>query len=338
MRAVGFLKSLPITEADSLIDVELPDPAPLADDLLVKIEAISINPADAKRRIRTAVTTAHEEPFILGYDAVGIVQATGDAVSGFKEGDRVWYAGDATRPGSYAELQCVDHRIASTAPTSVAPESAAALPLTTLTAWEMLFDRLQVPVNETPSSLLIIGGAGGVGSITAQLARRLTGLRVIATASRRESADWCRRMGAHDVVDHRDLVASMREVGHESADFIVQYADTAQHWDTMCELVSPQGKIGTIVETDEHLDVSALQGKSAALCWELMFTRSLFQTEDMYKQGQTLARAAAMVDDGIIQTTDTTVLNGLSAETLKEAHAIIEIAATIGKIVVKFER
>jgi NADPH:quinone reductase len=337
MKAVGFLKSLPVTEPQSLFDVELPDPVPLANDLLVKIEAISINPADAKRRIRTAVDADHEEPFILGYDAVGIVQATGDLVSGFKAGDRVWYAGDANRPGSYASLQCVDHRIASIAPATVAPESAAALPLTALTAWEMLFVRLQVPVDETPSSLLVIGGAGGVGSVTTQLARKLTGLRVIATASRPETADWCRQMGAHDIVNHRDLVADMHKAGHETADYIVQYADTAQHWDAMCELVSPQGKIGTIVETDQNLDVSALQGKSAALCWELMFTRSMFQTADMYKQGQILARVAALVDDGTIKTTETTVLNGLSAATLKEAHATIEKAATIGKIVIKFD-
>ncbi len=336
MKAVGFLKSLPITEADSLFDVEVPEPAPLANDLLVRIEAISVNPADAKRRIRTAVDTPHEAPFILGYDAVGIVEAAGDAVSGFEPGDRVWYAGDANRPGSYAELQCVDHRIAARAPTTAAPERAAALPLTTLTAWEMLFDRLQVPVDESPASVLVIGAAGGVGSITIQLARKLTGLRVIATASRHETADWCRRMGAHHIVDHRDLVASMRELGWETTDYIVQYADTAQHWDAMCELVAPQGKIGTIVETDERLDISDLQGKSAALCWELMFTRALFQTEDMYKQGRILDRAAAMVDDGIIETTETIILNGLSAETLKQAHAMIEKAATIGKIVVDY--
>jgi NADPH2:quinone reductase len=336
MKAVGFLKSLPITRADSLFDVELPDPAPLTNDLLVRIEAISINPADAKRRIRTAVDKPHEEPFILGYDAVGIVQATGDGVTGFKAGDRVWYAGDVDRPGSYASMQCVDHRIASLAPTTVAPESAASLPLTSLTAWEMLFERLQVPVNETPANLLIIGGAGGVGSVTAQLARKLTGLKVIATASRPETSDWCRDMGAHVVVNHRDLVADMHKAGHETADFIVQYADTAQHWDAMCELISPQGKIGTIVETDENLDISALQGKSAALCWELMFTRSLFQTSDMYKQGQILARMASLVDDGTVRTTETKVLNGLTAETLKEAHTIIEKAAMIGKLVVKY--
>lgn len=336
MKAVGFLNSLPISHADSLMDVDLPDPEPLANDLLVRIEAISINPADAKRRLRTAVDAPHEEPFILGYDAVGVVEAMGDDVSGFNTGDRVWYAGDANRAGSYASHQCVDHRITSLAPTTVSPESAASLPLTSLTAWEMLFDRLNVPVNESPASLLIIGGAGGVGSVTAQLARKLTGLRVIATASRDETAEWCRKMGAHDVVNHKDLVADMNKAGHETADYIVQYADTAQHWDAMCELVSAQGKIGTIVETDQKLDISALQGKSAALCWELMFTRSLFQTADMYKQGQILARMAALVDDGTIQTTNTVVLNGLSAETLKQAHETIEQAATIGKMVVKF--
>lgn len=336
MKAVGFLKSLPITEPESLFDVDLPDPKPLANDLLVEIEAVSINPADAKRRIRTAVDAPHKEPFILGYDAVGIVRATGGAVAGFSIGDRVWYAGDASRPGSYAGMQCVDDRIASIAPKSVAPEQAASLPLTSLTAWEMLFERLGVPSNEEQASLLIIGGAGGVGSVTTQLARKLTGLQVISTASRAETKDWCLKMGAHDVINHRDLVAGMRAGGQENADFIVQYADTAQHWDSMCELVAPQGKIGTIVETEAKLDISALQGKSAALVWELMFTRSLFQTSDMYRQGQILARMAALVDDGIVRTTETEVLNGLSAETLKEAHRIIETGSMIGKLVVKY--
>lgn len=336
MKAVGFLNSLPISDANSLMDVELPDPIPLQNDLLVRIEAISINPADAKRRIRTAVDAPHDEPFILGYDAVGIVEALGTSVSSFSIGDRVWYAGDANRPGSYASLQCVDHRIASLAPQMVLPENAASLPLTSLTAWEMLFDRLCVPVDETPASLLIIGGAGGVGSVTAQLARKLTGLHVIATASRPETEKWCRKMGAHDVVNHHDLVAEVKKTGRETVDYIVQYADTASHWDAMCELVAPQGKIGTIVETDEKLDISALQGKSAALCWELMFTRSLFQTSDMHRQGQILARMASLVDDRVIKTTETTVLNGLSADTLKQAHATIEQAKTIGKIVVRY--
>jgi NADPH2:quinone reductase len=205
-----------------------------------------------------------------------------------------------------------------------------------LTAWEMLFDRLNVPVDESPAKLLVIGGAGGVGSVTTQLARKLTGLHVIATASRPETRDWCLSKGAHEVVSHYDLLDEMKAAGHDSVDFIVQYADTAQHWDAMCELVAPQGKIGTIVETSEKLDISALQGKSAALVWELMFTRSLFQTDDILKQGYILARMASLVDDGIIETTETRVLNGLSAETLKEAHTIIETASMVGKLVVKY--
>jgi zinc-binding alcohol dehydrogenase family protein len=336
MKAVGFLNSLPINETDSLLDLDLPDPTPLENDLLVEIEAISVNPADAKRRIRTAVDKPHETPLILGYDAVGIVRETGNSVSGFSVGDRVWYAGDANRPGSNASLQCVDSRIASLAPKSVTPEQAASLPLTSITAWEMLFDRLCVPTNENQASLLIIGGAGGVGSVTAQLARKLTGLHVVSTASRPETKDWCLKMGAHQVVNHHDLVAEMNSVGQETADFIVQYADLAQHWDAMCELVAPQGKIGSIVETDVPLDITALQGKSAAFVWELMFTRSMFKTPDMHQQGKILARVASLVDDGIVQTTETKVLNGLSAATLKEAHAIIEKAAMIGKLIVKF--
>jgi len=336
MKAVGFLKSLPIEDSESLMDVEISDPEALPADLIVRIEAISVNPADAKRRIRTAEEKPHEEPFLLGYDAVGIVEAIGSGVAGFAVGDRVWYAGNADRPGSYAELQAVDHRIVSRAPQSVSPAQAASLPLVTLTAWEMLFDRLQVPTNETPASLLVIGGAGGVGSITTQIARKLTGLRVIATASRPETADWCRKMGAHDIADHRNLVESVRGLGVETVPYITQYADTAQHWDAMCELVAPQGRIGTIVETPEKLDISALQGKSAALMWELMFTRSLFNTEDMAKQGQILGRMARLVDDGIIQTTAKKILNGLNADTLKEAHRNIETGKMIGKLVVEY--
>lgn len=336
MRAVGFLNSLPIDAAESLLDFDLPDPVPGPQDLLVRIEAVSVNPADAKRRLTTAVEQPHPDPFVLGYDAVGIVEACGEETGSFKPGDRVWYAGDVTRPGSNAELQAVDHRLASLAPKSTPPEAAAALPLVSLTAWEMLFERLQVPSDETGFTLLIIGGAGGVGSVTAQIARKLTGATVIATASRPASAAWCRKMGAHHVVDHRNLIEETRNAGFEHADFIVQYADTAQHWDAMCELIAPQGRIGTIVETGEKLDISALQAKSAALMWELMFTRSLFATPDMQQQGSILARMARLVDDGVISTTETQVLHGLSADTLKKAHRIIESGAMTGKLVIKY--
>ena len=336
MKAVGFLKSLPIEAEDSLFDCDLPTPDLRDTDLMVRIEAISVNPADAKRRIRTAVDAPHEEPFILGYDAVGIVEALGPDASGFSKGDRVWYAGDANRAGSYAELQAVDYRLVSAAPATITPASAASLPLVSLTAWEMLFDRLQVPTDENTRSLLIVGGAGGVGSITTQLARKLTGLEILATASRPESADWCTRMGAHHVVNHCDLIAETRVTGSEFVDFIAQYADLAQHWDAKCELIAPQGRIGTIVETEEKLDISALQGKSAALMWELMFTRSLFGTADMAQQGKILSRMARLVDDEIIIPTDTKMLNGLSAQTLKEAHGIIETGTMIGKMVIAY--
>ncbi|MGI9370441.1 MAG: zinc-binding alcohol dehydrogenase family protein [Ruegeria sp.] len=336
MKAVGFLNSLPITDAESLFDADIPTPEVGANDILVAIEATSVNPADAKRRIRTAVDAPHPSPFVLGYDAVGRIEALGSDVQGFSKGDRVWYAGDANRPGSYAELQAVDHRIVSHAPKSVEPAAAVSLPLVSLTAWEMLFDRLQVPTSDAGGSLLVIGGAGGVGSVTIQIARRLTGLDVVATASRPESENWCKEMGAHEVVNHRDLVASTRASGREFVDYIVQYADTAQHWDAMCELIAPQGRIGTIVETSENLDISALQGKSAALMWELMFTRSMFGTKDMARQGRILARMARLVDDGIVRTTETRTLNGLSADTLKEAHGIIETGSMIGKLVVAY--
>lgn len=333
MQAVVFTHSLPISEPESLFDIELPDPVPGPRDLLVAIGAIAINPADAKRRMRVAAD-GPVDPFILGYDAVGTVKAVGAEVSLFREGDKVWYAGDATRPGCYASLQAVDERIVGRAPTSANATDAVSLPLTGLTAWEMLFDRFGV-AEGGHGSLLVIGAGGGVGSITIQLARKLTGLTVVATASRPETADWCRSLGAHATIDHRDLVASAKAAGHEAFTYIVQYADTAQHWDAMCELVAPQGKIGTIVETAEKIDVTKLQAKSAALVWELMFTRSMFQTPDMAAQGKILNRLADLVDAGEITTTTRHVLHGLSAATLKQAHTMIETRATIGKIAVQ---
>ena len=336
MKAIGFLNSLPIDHADSLIEFDLPDPELRPNDLLVAVEAISVNPADAKRRIRTAPDEALEAPMILGYDAVGIVEAVGPDATGFKKGDRVWYAGDAGRDGSNAELQAVDHRIASLAPTSISPTAAASLPLVTLTAWEVLFDRLQIPQDETRASVLVIGGAGGVGSVTLQLLRKLTGHEAIATASRDDSAEWCRKMGAHEIVDHRELVASTRANGREFVDYIAHYNGLDLHWDAMCELIAPQGRISSIAETPKKLDLCALQGKSVGFMWELMFTRSLFGTPDMARQGQILARMARLVDDGIVRTTETRTLTGLSAKTLKEAHRIIEGGDMIGKLVVAY--
>lgn len=337
MKSIGFTHSLAIDEAQSLYEFETPMPTPGARDLLVELRAVSVNPADAKRRIRTAVEKPHDEPLVLGYDAVGVVVETGNDVSLFKKGDEVWYAGDPTRQGSNSEFQLVDERVTGPKPASLSNAEAAAMPLTGLTAWEMLFDRFGITEGGGEGkTLLIIGGAGGVGSLTIQIARQLTKLNIVATASRPESAAWCREMGAHEVVDHRNLVADMKAKGIEQAHYITQYADTSQHWDAMCELVTPQGKIGTIVETNDLIDITKLQGKSAALHWELMFTRALFQTEDMAEQNKILTRLAVLVDAGTIRTTLQETLSGFSADVLKEAHRRIETGSAIGKLVVEY--
>jgi len=337
MKAIGFTNSLPIDQAESLFMFDMSLPALGARDLKVEIQAISVNPADAKRRIRTAVDVPHEEPLVLGYDAVGIVLEVGSDVCLFKVGDSVWYAGDASRQGSNAEIQLVDERVVGHKPNSLTNAEAAAMPLTSLTAWEMLFDRFSIVQGEGDGkSLLVIGGAGGVGSLTIQIAKALTNLTVIATASRPESAEWCKRMGADHVVDHRNLEVEVKKAGFETVEYIAQYADTAQHWNAMAALVAPQGKIGTIVETDEKIDVTMLQGKSASLHWELMFTRALFQTDDMDVQNKILNKVADLVDAGTLRTTMTESIDGFSVESLKEAHRRIELGSTIGKIVVAY--
>lgn len=337
MKSIGFTRSLPIDEADSFIEIELPTPTPGPRDLLVEIKAISVNPADAKVRLRTAVDKPLDAPLVIGYDAVGVVVDTGSDVTLFKKGDEVWYAGDASRPGTNTEMHLVDERVVGPKPKSLTHAQAAAMPLTSLTAWEMLFERLGIKQGGGEGeTLLIIGGAGGVGSMTIQLAKQLTKLKVVATASRPETEAWCRSLGADEVVDHRDLVASMTAKGIKEAKYIVQYADLAQHWDAMCELVAPQGKIGTIVETDEPINISQLQGKSVALCWELMFTRAMYQTEDMAEQNKILTRIAELVDAGTIRTTLQQTINGFSVDSLKEAHRRIEKANVIGKLVLDY--
>ncbi|MEZ8242809.1 NADPH:quinone reductase [Vibrio splendidus] len=335
MKAIGFTQSLAITEQDSLFEFETSLPELKNNDLLVKVSAISINPADAKIRIRNAKDKTLEQPKVLGYDAVGEVVGKGADVEGFEVGDRVYYAGDVTRMGANAEYQAVDYRITAKAPKSLSDEAAAVMPLATLTAWEALFDRLRVRPEEK-KSILIIGGAGGVGSITIQLAKQLTNLNVIATASRPETEQWVRDMGADYVVNHRNLVESVREQGIQHVDYIFNVADTKGHWDAMVELIAPQGMISSIVEFDGGIDLSALQGKSAGFVWELMFTRSLFNTEDIQKQQDILFQAANLIDAGRIKTTLTTTLNGFSVDTIKDAHQRIESSASIGKTAIKY--
>ncbi|SBT14920.1 zinc-binding alcohol dehydrogenase family protein [Vibrio celticus] len=335
MKAIGFTQSLAITEQDSLFEFETSLPELKNNDLLVKVSATSINPADAKIRIRNAKDKTLEQPKVLGYDAVGEVVGKGADVEGFEVGDRVYYAGDVTRMGANAEYQAVDYRITAKAPKSLSDEAAAVMPLATLTAWEALFDRLRVRPEEK-KSILIIGGAGGVGSITIQLAKQLTNLNVIATASRPETEQWVRDMGADYVVNHRNLVESVREQGIQHVDYIFSVADTKGHWDAMVELIAPQGMISSIVEFDGGIDLSALQGKSAGFVWELMFTRSLFNTEDIQKQQDILFQAANLIDAGRIKTTLTTTLNGFSVDTIKDAHQRIESSASIGKTAIKY--
>ncbi|MEZ8046553.1 zinc-binding alcohol dehydrogenase family protein [Vibrio sp. 10N.237.312.C02] len=335
MKAIGFTQSFAITEQDSLFEFETSLPELKNNDLLVKVSATAINPADVKIRIRSAKDKTLEQPKVLGYDAVGEVVGKGTGVEGFELGDRVYYAGDVTRMGANAEYQAVDYRIAAKAPKSLSDEAAAVMPLATLTAWEALFDRLRVRPEEQ-KSILIIGGAGGVGSITIQLASQLTNLTVIATASRPETEQWVRDMGADHVVNHRNLVESVREQGIQHVDYIFNVADTKGHWESMVELIAPQGMISSIVEFDGGIDLSALQGKSVGFVWELMFTRSLFNTDDIQKQQDILFQAANLIDAGRIKSTLTTTLNGFSVETLKDAHQRIESSTSIGKTAIKY--
>lgn len=336
MKAIGFTTSLPIDQADSLIVFEKDQPVPGEHDLLVKVAAVSVNPADAKIRVRAAAGKTLDKPRILGYDAVGTVQALGAAVQGFAVGDRVYYAGDVTRDGSNAEYQTVDARIAAKAPAKLSDAEAAVLPLTALTAYEAIFDRLRVDPEAEGQTLLIIGGAGGVGSIATQIAKRFSKLTVISTASRPETTAWAKKMGADHVANHRDLVASVKALGFETVDYIFNTADTIGHWNAMAELIAPQGTIASIVEFDGGVDLSKLQGKSAGFVWELMFTRSLFKTRDIARQGEILRRVAELADAGQLQSTLADTIQGFSAESIKEAHRRIEGGDTIGKIAVTY--
>src|SRR3954467_3253538 len=280
MRAVGYKRSLPIDQAESLIDIAGVKPAPQGRDLLVQVKAVSVNPVDTKVRMRADPKGG--EPKVLGYDATGIVAAKGPDAGLFNAGDEVWYAGSIVRPGTNSEFHLVDERIVGRKPKSLDFAAAAALPLTSITAWEVLFDRFGVARHGgEQKSLLIIGGAGGVGSIAIQLARTLTRLTVIATASRAETQNWCRELGAHHVIDHsRPMAEQLQERGHRFVDYVFGVTESGQHFDTICDVIAPQGKFG-LIDDPKSLDVAKLKGKSASLHWEAMFTRSTFQTADM---------------------------------------------------------
>ncbi|SMD06972.1 zinc-binding alcohol dehydrogenase family protein [Pedobacter africanus] len=335
MKAIGFKTSLPITEKESFIEFEAPVPKAEGHDLLVKIKAISINPVDFKIRQNAAKDTILDTPKVIGWDACGVVEAVGDEVTLFKKGDEVYYAGDINRSGSNAEYQLVDERITGKKPLSLTAAEAAAMPLTVLTAWEILFDRIRIsPEKDKGKSLLIIGGAGGMGSIAIQLAKKIAGLTVIATASRPESIQWCKEMGADIVVDHRNLSAAMNAAGFNTVDFILDFVDTSAYWDAMADLIKPQGHIASITGAGTPVALNKLKSKSVSFSWEFMFTRSSFQTDDMQEQHHILNRVADLLDDGVLKHTLTTTLNGLTAGNLKTAHGLQEGGKTIGKTVI----
>ena len=333
MKAVGYLQSLPIDHPESLVDLDVPAPTPGPRDLLVRVAAVSVNPVDTKVRRNRAPQP--DQPEVLGWDAVGTVEALGAAVEGFAVGDRVYYAGAINRPGSNAELQLVDHRIAARAPQSLSDAEAAALPLTAITAWELLFDRLGVAEGGgAGQSLLVIGAAGGVGSVLVQLARQLTQLRVIGTASRPETQAWVKALGAHDVIDHsQPMRPQLVAAGVAEVAFTTSLTHTDQHWADIVDAAAPQGRIALIDDPVQPLDVMALKRKSLSLHWELMFTRSLFGTPDIAQQGELLARVAALVDAGQLRTTVSEQMSPINAANLRRAHALLESGRMRGKLV-----
>ena len=333
MKAIGYHTAGNIDRADALLDLELPLPQPLAHDLRVKVAAVSVNPVDTKIRKNRPATA--DAPQVLGWDAVGVVDAIGAEVTEFAVGDRVYYAGAINRSGSNAEFHLVDARIAGRAPASLSDAAAAALPLTTITAWEMLFDRLGVAQGGGAGQhLLIIGGAGGVGSILIQLARQLTQLTVIATASREETQDWCRELGAQHVVDHNQpLLPQLQALGINAVEYTAALTQTHEHWTAIVEATAPQGKISLIDDPATPLDIMPLKLKAISLHWEMMFTRSLFQTADMAQQGQLLSRVAELVDAGKIQSTLAQTFTPINAANLRSAHALVESGKVRGKVV-----
>jgi zinc-binding alcohol dehydrogenase family protein len=333
MKAIVYDQpGLPIDSPTSLYDIELPTPVPGPHDLLVKIEAISVNPVDSK--LRNSMPTA--SPRILGWDAAGTVEAVGTEVSAFKVGDKVWYAGDITRPGSYAEYGLVDERIAGHRPSSLDVADAAALPLTTITAWELLFDRLGVKEGAGHGeTLLIIGAGGGVGSILVQLARKLTALTVIGTASRTETKDWVTALGAHHVIDHRQpLQAQLSDLGHKEVDHVISLTHTDTYYEQIVALLKPEGQLA-LIDDPATLDAMPLKRKSISLHWEFMFTRSMYRSPAMIKQHALLNRVAELIDSGVLQTTTGAHLGAINAENLRRAHVLIESHSARGKIVLE---
>ncbi|MBA7482064.1 Zinc-type alcohol dehydrogenase-like protein [subsurface metagenome] len=335
MKAVGYQKSLPVEDTNSLVDFEAAKPEPKGRDIRVAVKAISANPVDYKVRKRAAPPAG--ETKILGFDAAGVIDAVGPDVSLFKPGDEVFYAGSILRQGTNSEFHLVDERIVGNKPKSLSFAQAAALPLTSITAWELLFDRLGAVPGKSldPRTLLITGGAGGVGSILIQLARRLTGLTVVATATRPESQKWCRDLGAHAVIDHnKPMKEQIEALKLPPVALVASLTYTEQHYKAIAELMAPQGKFGMIDDPPEFT-MSVFKGKAISVHWESMFTRSSFQTPDMIAQHMLLNDVADLLDKGVLRTTLDQTFGTINAANLKRAHALLESGKSRGKIVLE---
>lgn len=330
MKALGYTKSIPIDDNNVIQLLELPDPKPRNRDLLVEVRAVSVNPVDVKVRARV---DPNGEAKVLGWDAAGVVRAVGSDVSIFKPGDEVYYAGALDRQGTNSELHTVDERIVGRKPAHLSFPEAAALPLTAITAWELLFDRFGIVEGQAQNeTLLVIGGAGGVGSILIQIARQLTSLNVVATASRPETRDWVTQMGAHHVIDHRgDMPKQMKELGL-SPQYVAGLTGTDAHFPATAEMLAPQGKFGLVDDPDpKNIDVMLFKEKAISLHWEFMFTRSLFETSDMIEQHRLLNRVASLVDEGKLSSTAYFDAGKMSVENLVKAHRLQESGSAIGK-------
>ncbi|WP_434673461.1 zinc-binding alcohol dehydrogenase family protein [Pseudomonas sp. R1-15] len=335
MKAIAYYQSLPITHPQSLQDIELPEPVAGPRDLLVEVKAISVNPVDTK--VRQNVQPEAGAAKVLGWDVAGVVKAVGSEVTLFKTGDKVFYAGSIARAGGNSELHVVDERIVGNMPTTLGFAEAAALPLTAITAWELLFDRLQIKEGQSDlgQSLLIVGAAGGVGSILTQLARQLTGLNVIGSASRPQTQEWVQGLGAHLVVDHsQPLSEALKEAGQAQVTHVASLTQTDQHLDQLVEALAPQGKLA-LIDDPKSLDVTKLKRKSLSLHWEFMYTRSLFETADMLEQHKLLNRVARLIDTGTLKTTVGEHFGIINAENLRRAHALLESGKSKGKIVLE---
>jgi zinc-binding alcohol dehydrogenase family protein len=333
MKAIATFGPRPADDPDALREIALPDPVATGRDLLVRVHAVSVNPVDTK--VRHSATPPAGEGRVLGWDAAGVVEAVGADVTLFRPGDRVWYAGDITRPGSNAELQLVDERIVGRMPAALSFAEAAALPLTAITAWELLFDRLGATA-DSEGALLVVGAAGGVGSILVQLARQLTRLTVIGSASRPETQAWVRELGTHHVVDHaRPLAAELKRVGVPAVTHVASLTQTEQHYAQLVEALAPQGRLALIDDLSGPLDVMALKRKCLSLHWEMMFARPMFQTADMSAQHALLTRVAELVDAGRLRTTLGEHFGAINAANLRRAHAFVESGRARGKVVLE---